>query len=87
MTATPRLSNRQYTYNFVNWTNACGNAPTRSCRITGNIERVVNEYPVVFQNDDGTVLRSGMMAYGETPEYTGADPTKDADAQYTYSWT
>ena len=47
--------------------------------------------PVIkFMNEDGTELQSGAVAYGETPEYTGEIPAKDADEWYTYSfdkWT
>ena len=47
--------------------------------------------PVIkFVNDDGTELQNGKVAYGEIPEYTGETPTKEADAQYTYTfdtWT
>ena len=47
--------------------------------------------PVIkFVNDDGTELQNGKVAYGEIPEYTGQTPTKEADAQYTYTfdtWT
>lgn len=86
VTATPRERNKQYSYIFTGWT-GCIEGTQRACTFTANFDRVVNEYPVVFQNDDGTVLRSGMVAYGETPEYTGADPSKDTDTLYAYSWT
>lgn len=48
------------------------------------------EYTISFVNDDGTELQGGKVAYGQTPKYTGATPTKTATAQYTYEfkeWT
>ena len=50
----------------------------------------VNEYTIKFVNEDGTELQSIPVAYGETPVYTGATPTKAADVQYSYEhngWT
>ncbi len=46
-----------------------------------------NTFLISFVNYDGTPLQSGEVAYGETPVYTGATPTKPADAQYTYSFS
>ncbi len=45
-----------------------------------------DKYDITFVNADGTELQSGKVAYGETPAYTGAAPTQDADAQYTYTF-
>ena len=46
-----------------------------------------NTFLISFVNYDGTELQSNEVAYGETPVYTGAIPTKPADAQYTYSFS
>ena len=49
-----------------------------------------DKYDITFVNADGIELQSGKVAYGERPAYTGAAPTQDADAQYTYTfagWT
>lgn len=43
-------------------------------------------YKVTFKN--GTiVLQEGYVKVGTTPAYAGANPTKDADAQYTYAFS
>ena len=47
----------------------------------------VKEYTITFVNDDNTPLQSFTIEHGQTPEYTGAEPAKDADAQYTYTFS
>lgn len=50
----------------------------------------VNEYTITWKDADGTVLKTDKVAYGETPKFEGDEPTKKADAQYTYKfkgWT
>ena len=53
-------------------------------------EASARSYTITFKNDDGTVLDTQTVAYGETPVYSKDAPTKDATAEYTYTfdkWT
>ena len=78
----------QYTYTFKGWTPAVA-AVTGDAEYKAVFEEMVNEYTITWKNGDD-VLQSGKVAYGETPTYTGAIPTKPATEQYTYTfkgWT
>ena len=79
----------QYTYTFKSWTPEV-KAVTGNAVYTAVYEKTVNKYTVTWKNDDGSVLRTDKnVEYGKMPSY-GANPTKAADAQYTYtfkSWT
>ena len=47
-------------------------------------------YTINFVNYDGSMLYTTTAAYGYTPEYVGDTPTREADAQYYYTfagWT
>ena len=75
----------QYTYAFNGWsptiTTVTGDA-TYTATFTGTIRK----YTITWKNDDGTTLATTTVAYGETPSYTGATPSKEASVQYTYTF-
>ena len=51
---------------------------------------IATAYTVSFVNEDGAVLQSGKVVYGDTPAYHGATPRKPRDARYSYAfdgWT
>ncbi|MDO4620846.1 MAG: InlB B-repeat-containing protein [Lachnospiraceae bacterium] len=79
--------NAEYTYTFSGWTPELTEV-TGEAEYTAVYTSAVNEYDITWVNWDGTVLQvAAKVAYGKTPEYKGAEPTKPADAQYTYSFS
>jgi len=79
----------QYTYTFTGWSPAIA-AVEGDVTYKAVFDSTVNNYLITFKNEDGTVLQSGLVAYGEMPEYTGETPTKEATAQHTFTfkyWT
>ena len=45
-----------------------------------------NTYNITWNNWDGTILGTDTVEEGETPVYNYATPTREQDAQYTYSF-
>ena len=75
----------QYTYTFAGWDSEIADV-TGAKDYTATYTPSTNKYVVRFLNDDGTELQSEELDYGATPEYKGETPTKDATAQYTYTF-
>jgi uncharacterized repeat protein (TIGR02543 family) len=79
----------EFTYTFAGWS-------PEITTVTGDVEyfaqfiKVKNSYTITFKNEDGTVLQSTEVEYGETPTFNGDTPTKASTDQYTYTfdkWT
>ena len=83
-------SNAQFTYTHSGWDPAVESVKGNKT-YTATFSSTVNEYTVVWKNDDGTVLETdNNVPYGTTPTYDGETPTKARTAQYTFTfadWT
>ena len=85
VTATPTAAGAQYTYAFDSWSNTAGTV-TADRTITASFTRTTNQYAITWKDGNNNTLKTDTVAYGATPAYTGATPTKTATAQYTYTW-
>ncbi len=73
----------EFTYTFADWDKTIVPA-TDDAEYFAVYSSVVNEYTITFKNEDGTVLQTGKLPYGELPVYGGAVPEKTATDEFTY---
>ena len=81
-----KAADAQYTYTFKGWnkdyTEVKGNQT-----YVAVYDKAVNKYTVKWVDDDETTLiYQKDYEYGAIPKFEGVEPTKAADAQYTYTF-
>ena len=82
-----KAGNAQYSYKFTGW-NPAVSPVTGDVTYKAQFEAVTNTYTVTWVNWDDTNLEVDEdVPYGADPEYDGKEPTKAADAQYSYKFT
>ena len=81
-----KAADAQYVYVFSGWSPVLG-------EVVGNVTYVAqftsepNSYTIVWKNGDSVLETDENVTYGSTPSYDSATPTKDATAQYTYTFS
>ena len=86
--ATPtREGNAQFSYTFSGWSPAISTV-TGDATYTATYTSTVNTYTVTWQNWDGTILETDSnIAYGTMPIYGGATPTREGNAEFSYTFS
>ena len=74
----------EHTYTFDSWSPAVAELKGDTI-YTATFKEEARKYNITWKNEDGTVLKSEEVAYGETPNYEEL-PTKDSTAQYAYTF-
>lgn len=91
ITATSNPQTAQYTHQFVDWINTCGDIITTWCTIIANFSSTLRTYTVTWKNSDWSILETDTnIPYWTTPSYDWEVPTSWWDAQYSYTfagWT
>ena len=79
-----RLATSKYSYTFKGWTPTVASV-TADAVYKAVFDSAVISYTITFVNGSDT-LRSSRLNYGTMPSYNGVVPTKDATAQYAYTF-
>lgn len=78
-------STAQYDYAFNGWSPEVVTVSGDAIYVASYQEEL-RKYTITWQDEDGTVLKTEEVNYGETPSYNEEDPTKDSTAQHTYAF-
>lgn len=83
--APTKESTKEYTYSFKGWSPAIASV-TGAATYMAVFDSTVRKYTVTFKND-GSVMQTISVAYGTTPVYSGATPTRAESDSCTYTFS
>ncbi len=84
-TTPSRDRDTQYTYTFKSWSPSISFVES-DITYTACFETTINQYTITWKNWDGTILKTEEVNYGETPSYGDAEPSRNQDNYYSYSF-
>ena len=74
----------EWTYSFTGWTPATFSEVQGPQTYVANYNKTKREYTITWKDGDGNTLTTSQVAYGETPAYSGATPTKTSTSTHSY---
>ena len=84
--ATPtKPRTQQYSYTFAGWSPELTEV-SGAATYTAWYKEVLNQYTIIFVDEDGTELERQEVEYGKKPVYQGETPVKAEDEQHTYTF-
>ncbi len=83
-----KTATAQFSYTFAGWEESI--AASGDITYTATFDAMLRKYTVSWANENGNEILSSQVEYGTMPEFDGEQPSKFADAQYSYTfagWT
>ena len=76
----------EWNYSFTGWTPSTFSAVEGPQTYVANYTQTKREYTITWKDGNGNTLNTDQVAYGETPEYSGATPTKTSTNTHNYTF-
>ncbi len=75
--ANPSKQDAEWTYSFTGWTPATFSEVQGPQTYVANYNKTKRKYDITWVDGNGATLKTDQVAYGSTPSYSGATPTKN----------
>ena len=82
--ANPSKQDAEWTYTFANWDPSEFAQVEGAQTYTAVYNKTKREYTITWKDGDGNTLKTDQVAYGSTPSYSGATPTKASTNDHSY---
>ena len=79
-----READEEYTYTFSGWDPDPTEPVLKDVSFVAQYDGAINHYAIRWVNVDDSLILEETYAYGETPEFKGANPTYSDDNPYYY---